>query len=200
MKLGKYLAAATITAAMLGVAQPAFATEAPEPVDQKESTVTVDIIDAPIGQEVFTLNSVPTNFLFESVSMEDGYYRMENTAIDAEFRAFKNFLPRYDEDKKEEYNVYAVSAKLSPLVVNDDEQDVIGITEFTINDIPISSSTGEAMFLYGDIDFETKKEEESEHTIAVNSAAIEFSRVGLSMNDELSGSITYSVVSLMNYD
>lgn len=200
MKLGKYLAAATITAAMLGVAQPAFANEAPEPVDQKESTVTVDIIDAPIGQEVFTLNSVPTNFLFESVSMEDGDYRMDNTTMDAEFRAFKNFLPRYDEEKEEYYNVYAVSAKVSSLTVNNDEQDAIDVTDFTINDKSIGSSTGEAMFLYGDTDFKTKVTESSDYAIAVNSAAIEFTRAGLSMEDTLSGSITYSVASLMNYD
>lgn len=200
MRLRKYIATATITAALLGVANPAFAAEVPAPSDQKESTVTVDIIDAPIGQEEFTLKSVPTSFLFESVSMEDGDYRMENTTMAAEIRAFKNFMPRFDEEKKDFYDVYAVSAKVSPLTVNNDEQDIIDVTDFMINDKSIGSSTGEAMFLYGDTDFKTKVTESSDYTIAVNSAAIEFTRAGLSMEDTLSGSITYSVATLMNYD
>lgn len=208
MKLGKYLAAATITAAMLGVAQPAFANEAPEPVDQKESTVTVEIIDAPIGREEFTLKKAPATFNFQSFSRADGYYSLEAEELDAEFRAFKNFTPRPQlvEEKENEAvnyrNVYTVSAKVSSLTVSRDKASVgtINVTKFTINGRTINTGTGEENYLYGDTDFETKVEDTSDYTIPVTSAMIEFTQADLQMDDEISGTVTYSVDQIISPD
>lgn len=208
MKLGKYIAAATITAAMLGVAQPAFATEVLGPANQKESTVAVDIIDAPLGREEFTLKNVPTNFNFQSFSRADGYYLLEAENLEAEFRAFKNFTPRLQpvEDKENETvtyrNVFAVSAKVSSLTVSRDNKAVgnVDVTDFVIDGNSIGSSTGVANFLYGDTDFATKVEGAPDYTIPVTSAMIEFTQADLQMDDELSGTVTYSVDQIILID
>lgn len=208
MKLGKYIAAAMLAAAILGATNPAFATTASESPDQKESTVGVDIIDAPIGQEAFTLKKVPAAFNFQSFSRADGYYSLEAEELDAEFRAFKNFTPRLPLVKGEENepvnyrNVYTVSAKVSPLTVSRNEASVgtIDVTDFVINSHSIGSSTGVANFLYGDTDFATKVEGTSDYTIPVTRAMIEFSKEDLQMDDELSGTVTYSVDQIISPD
>lgn len=184
----KFIAAATIAATMLGMSTPAFATEDPGPSD-----VTVNIVDAAPGEEIFELKTVPTGFEFESVSLEDGNYQLTAEDIAEQITVFKNFAPRIDEETQEEYDVRHVSAKVSSLVVNDVETDTIEVTGFKINDIPIGGSTGEKLELYGDTAFDTFDSDTGYYGVAVDSAEITFERIGLTMEDVLSGTITYSV-------
>lgn len=189
MKKVKFIAAATIAATMLGISAPAFAAEK---VSSHESDVTVNIVDAAPGEEVFELKTVPTGFEFESVSLENGEYQLAAEDIDEQITVFKNFVPRIDEETQKEYDVRHVSAKVSSLVLNDTEE-TIDVTNFKINDISIGGSTGAASVLYGDTAFDTFDSDTGYYSVAVGSAEITFERIGLTMEDVLSGTITYSV-------
>lgn len=189
MKKVKFIAAATIAATMLGISTPAFAAEK---VSSHESDVTVNIVDAAPGEEVFELKTVPTGFEFESVSLEDGNYQLAAEDIDEQITVFKNFVPRINENA-EAYDVRGVSAKVSSLVVNGEETDTIEVTEFKINGISIGGSTGKSSVLYGDTEFKDFNLKTGHHSVDVDTAAITFDRIGLTMEDVLAGTITYSV-------
>lgn len=181
MKPTKYIAAAVIAATALGVATPAFASG----VGVNASDVGVTIRTAEEGEEEFVLKTVPAGYSFESSIKYNGVYEI-TTPEDTTFKmtAFKNFESG-EEDK------FVVSASVSELVLNDDE-DTIEVTNFVIGEKEIGGSTGGGDELFGDTDFATSETDPNIYSVSIDKATIEFQKQGLVPTDELTGTVTYT--------
>lgn len=195
MKATKYIAAAMIAATALGVATPAFASE----VGVDTSEVGVTIRTAYEGEEEFVLKTVPLEYEFESPINYNGQYAITTNST-SKMTAFKNF-----ESGEGDKNKFLISASVSKLALNGetDEEKLINVTKFSINAKSIGG-TGGSTVLYGDTDFVNRIEDQDgyqggeqvdgkDYFIDITEAKIEFTQQGLELDDELTGTVTYSL-------